>query len=62
MELFWRDTLTCPTEKEFLDMVNDSKYQEKTRKKKIVTLPFSETGGLLRLAVKLMQEASQSTV
>ncbi|CEG71184.1 Putative Farnesyltranstransferase [Rhizopus microsporus] len=44
MELFWRDTLTCPTEKEFLDMVND------------------KTGGLLRLAVKLMQEASQSTV
>ncbi|KAI8371117.1 geranylgeranyl pyrophosphate synthase [Blakeslea trispora] len=42
MELFWRDTLTCPTEKEFLDMVND------------------KTGGLLRLAVKLMQEASQS--
>lgn len=25
MELFWRDTLTCPTEQEFLDMVNDSK-------------------------------------
>ncbi|CEG76137.1 Putative Farnesyltranstransferase [Rhizopus microsporus] len=44
MELFWRDTLTCPTEKEFLNMVND------------------KTGGLLRLAVKLMQEASQSTV
>ncbi|KAF1801032.1 geranylgeranyl pyrophosphate synthase [Mucor lusitanicus] len=44
MELFWRDTLTCPTEQEFLDMVND------------------KTGGLLRLAVKLMQEASQSTI
>ncbi|KAG1151463.1 hypothetical protein G6F38_001255 [Rhizopus arrhizus] len=44
MELFWRDTLTCPTEQEFLDMVND------------------KTGGLLRLAVKLMQEASQSEI
>ncbi|KAI8971512.1 geranylgeranyl pyrophosphate synthase [Mycotypha africana] len=44
MELFWRDTLTCPTEQEFLDMVND------------------KTGGLLRLAVKLMQEASQSQI
>ncbi|KAG1056242.1 hypothetical protein G6F43_001856 [Rhizopus delemar] len=44
MELFWRDTLTCPTEQEFLDMVND------------------KTGGLLRLAVKLMQEASQSDI
>ncbi|KAI8061274.1 geranylgeranyl pyrophosphate synthase [Thamnidium elegans] len=44
MELFWRDTLTCPTEQEFLDMVND------------------KTGGLLRLAVKLMQEASESKI
>ncbi|KAI7901604.1 geranylgeranyl pyrophosphate synthase [Cokeromyces recurvatus] len=44
MELFWRDTLTCPTEQEFLEMVND------------------KTGGLLRLAVKLMQEASQSKI
>ncbi|KAI9472294.1 MAG: geranylgeranyl pyrophosphate synthase [Benjaminiella poitrasii] len=44
MELFWRDTMTCPTEQEFLDMVND------------------KTGGLLRLAVKLMQEASQSKI
>lgn len=26
MELFWRDTLTCPTEADFLEMVNDSKY------------------------------------
>ncbi|KAI8091389.1 geranylgeranyl pyrophosphate synthase [Gilbertella persicaria] len=55
MELFWRDTLTCPTEKEFLDMVNDSKMVS------ILTF-FLETGGLLRLAVKLMQEASQSEI
>lgn len=25
MELFWRDTLTCPTEAEFLEMVDNSK-------------------------------------
>ncbi|ORZ19709.1 geranylgeranyl pyrophosphate synthase [Absidia repens] len=42
MELFWRDTLTCPTEDEFLEMVDN------------------KTGGLLRLAVKLMQAASES--
>ncbi|KAI8099674.1 geranylgeranyl pyrophosphate synthase [Halteromyces radiatus] len=42
MELFWRDTLTCPTEEEFLEMVDN------------------KTGGLLRLAVKLMQAASAS--
>ncbi|KAL1932211.1 hypothetical protein VTP01DRAFT_9267 [Rhizomucor pusillus] len=44
MELYWRDTLTCPTEEEFIEMVDN------------------KTGGLLRLAVKLMQAASESTV
>ena len=24
-ELFWRDSLTCPTEEEYVDMVNNSK-------------------------------------
>ncbi|KAI9268747.1 geranylgeranyl pyrophosphate synthase [Sporodiniella umbellata] len=42
IELFWRDTLTCPTEQEFLDMTNN------------------KTGGLIRLAIRLMQEASHS--
>ncbi|KAF9350448.1 geranylgeranyl pyrophosphate synthetase [Mortierella sp. AD094] len=37
MEMLWRDSLTCPTEEEYITMVND------------------KTGGLLRLAVKLMQ-------
>ena len=40
MDLFWRDSLTCPTEEEYIDMVNN------------------KTGGLLRLAVKLMQACS----
>jgi len=43
MDLFWRDSLTCPTEEEYIEMVNN------------------KTGGLLRLAVKLMQACSQST-
>ncbi|CAG8817142.1 27899_t:CDS:2, partial [Gigaspora margarita] len=38
MELYWRDTLTCPSEAEFIDMVSN------------------KTGGLLRLAVRLMQQ------
>ncbi|KAE8376635.1 isoprenoid synthase domain-containing protein [Aspergillus bertholletiae] len=37
MDLHWRDTLTCPTEDEYIGMVLD------------------KTGGLFRLAVKLMQ-------
>jgi geranylgeranyl diphosphate synthase type 3 len=42
MDLFWRDSLTCPTEEEYVEMVNN------------------KTGGLLRLAVKLMQACSSS--
>ena len=42
MDLFWRDSLTCPTEEEYLEMVNN------------------KTGGLFRLAVKLMQAESNS--
>ncbi|KAJ5901949.1 hypothetical protein N7495_002477 [Penicillium taxi] len=40
MDLYWRDTLTCPTEDEYLEMVGN------------------KTGGLFRLAVKLMQAES----
>lgn len=40
MDLFWRDSLTCPTEEEYLEMVDN------------------KTGGLFRLAVKLMQAES----
>lgn len=40
MDLYWRDTLTCPTEDDYLEMVQN------------------KTGGLFRLAVKLMQGES----
>lgn len=43
MDLYWRDSLSCPTEEEYIQMVNN------------------KTGGLLRLAVKLMQACSSST-
>jgi geranylgeranyl diphosphate synthase, type III len=39
-ELYWRDTLTCPTEADYLEMVSQ------------------KTGGLFRLAIKLMQAES----
>lgn len=42
MDLFWRDTLTCPSEDDYLEMVGN------------------KTGGLFRLAIKLMQAESQS--
>ena len=37
MELFWRDTLTCPSEADYFEMISN------------------KTGGLYRLALKLMQ-------
>lgn len=41
MDLYWRDTLTCPTEEGYLEMVGN------------------KTGGLFRLAIKLMQAESK---
>ncbi|KAI1295135.1 isoprenoid synthase domain-containing protein [Xylaria venustula] len=43
MDLYWRDTLTCPTEDDYLEMVSN------------------KTGGLFRLAVKLMQSQSATS-
>ncbi|KAL6704284.1 geranylgeranyl pyrophosphate synthetase [Coniothyrium glycines] len=42
MDLYWRDSLTCPNEADYLEMVGN------------------KTGGLFRLAIKLMQ--AESTV
>ncbi|KAL8722762.1 MAG: hypothetical protein Q9225_000823 [Loekoesia sp. 1 TL-2023] len=42
MELFWRDTLQCPSEKEYIKMVEN------------------KTGGLFRMAARLMQNESHS--
>ena len=44
MDLFWRDTLTCPSEEDYLEMVGN------------------KTGGLFRLAVKLMQAESKKAM
>ena len=43
IELFWRDTLTVPTEEEYLQMISN------------------KTGGLFRLAARLMQVVSCTT-
>jgi len=44
LDLLWRDTLTCPTEEEYIHMVNN------------------KTGGLFRIAIKLMMAKSSSDV
>jgi len=43
MDIYWRDTCTCPSDDEYMEMISH------------------KTGGLFRLAVKLMQEFSQET-
>jgi len=59
MELFWRDNLRCPTPEDYLEMVSNSAYpRPRTRSRNADLL---ETGGLFRLAVKLMQASSAST-
>ncbi|KAI0421267.1 isoprenoid synthase domain-containing protein [Xylaria grammica] len=42
MDLYWRDSLKCPTEDDYLEMVGN------------------KTGGLFRLAIKLMQAESKT--
>lgn len=44
MDLYWRDSLTCPSEADYLEMVGN------------------KTGGLFRLAIKLMQADSSSNI
>ncbi|KAF8589495.1 terpenoid synthase [Ramaria rubella] len=44
LDLFWRDSLICPTEDEYVQMVNN------------------KTGGLFRIAIKLMMAKSTSQV
>ncbi|KAF8524397.1 terpenoid synthase [Hysterangium stoloniferum] len=44
LDLLWRDNLICPTEEEYIHMVNN------------------KTGGLFRIAIKLMMAISSSTV
>ena len=44
MDLWWRDTLTCPTVEEYLEMASN------------------KTGGLFRLAIRLMQVESPTSI
>ena len=32
MDIIWRDTLRCPTEDEYVEMVKDSMYRHRRRK------------------------------
>jgi len=70
MDLYWRETNTCPTEEEYLQMIDFSALSwdsvmtelagpdEDRPLSSATILALLETGGLIRLAVKLMQAAS----
>ncbi|KAJ3195442.1 Geranylgeranyl pyrophosphate synthase [Irineochytrium annulatum] len=59
MEIYWRDSNICPSEEEYIDMVRNSESMDASI---AVLTVFVETGGLLRLAVRLMQICSKSKV
>jgi geranylgeranyl diphosphate synthase, type III len=62
MDLLWRDSLTCPTEEEYIHMVNNSWSSSLCYSLSIFTLVLAETGGLFRIAIKLMMAKSSSQV
>ena len=66
MDLFWRDSLTCPTEEEYVQMVLGSECRGSALGwgPQVVYVPAdsAETGGLFRIAVKLMMARSGSDV
>lgn len=55
-DIYWRDNNTCPTEEEYRAMVLDS--TSSIRLKQMFTI-LLETGGLFRLALRLMQVFSE---
>jgi geranylgeranyl diphosphate synthase type 3 len=74
LELFWRDTLTCPTEEEYIDMTNNSMFNifssapfqaprsPKRMRPVYLLIVWPETGGLLRMGIKLMMAEATSNV
>ena len=62
MDLYWRDSLTCPTEEEYIDMVSNSMCSVSTHivyVRELIRSSFpTETGGLFRIAIRLMAATS----
>lgn len=62
LELLWRDSLSCPTEEEYVSMVNASKCCSPSFRNHELTYNATETGGLFRVAIKLMMACSTKNV
>jgi len=70
-DIMWRERMTCPTERQYRKMVLDSALRSsggvaccdaRTHKCHASTMfvAFAETGGLFRLAIRLMQAFSEN--
>ena len=64
LELLWRDSLQCPTEEEYIGMVNNSKLSVSGASHRLPAnyLSSTETGELFRVAVKLMMACATENV
>lgn len=51
LDILWRDTVSCPTEEQYIAMVTQSRC---SLERASLYLCVLETGGLLRIAVRLM--------
>lgn len=62
LEILWRDSLQCPTEEEYIRMVNNSawfsRYLPSPGANESPNNLSVETGGLLRIGIKLMMACS----
>ena len=61
MEILWRDSLQCPSEEEYISMVSNStciEFRTRRLRYSLTSNHFIETGGLLRIGIKLMMACS----
>jgi geranylgeranyl pyrophosphate synthase len=54
-DLYWTRSMECPSEEEYLEMVDKSKrLMHTTASEDLCLLKYSETGGLFRLLARLL--------
>ena len=58
-DIYWRDNHICPDEDQYIEMVKNSKVSLLITYFILISL---ETGGLLRLGIKLMQDSSSNDI
>lgn len=62
LEILWRDSLRCPSEEDYIKMVNNSVSWNFTSVSSLTHFASRETGGLLRIGIKLMMACSTTNI